>query len=100
MPGSGAGGTRSGLAVSARGYASPMSPEAVTPGSVRSAAQLNQDIRDLWQRAGGQLSATQRLEYQLLVTRWAAAVQAERAAGSGHDETAPAREGEGRRLAA
>ncbi|MFE9684199.1 hypothetical protein [Streptomyces sp. NPDC006285] len=77
-----------------------MTPEAVFPGSVRSAAQLNDDIRALWRRAGGQLNSEQRREYQLLVTRWAAAVQAERAAGPGHDETAPARKGEGRQIAA
>ncbi|MGW0566054.1 hypothetical protein [Streptomyces tauricus] len=77
-----------------------MSPDAVFPGSVRSAAELNEDIRALWQRAGGQLNGEQRREYQLLVTQWAAAVQRERQAVPGHDETAPAREGEGRRIAA
>lgn len=77
-----------------------MSPKSASPGSVRSAADLNEDIRALWQRADGQLSAEQRREYQRLVTQWAAAVQAERAAVPGHDETAPAREGEGRRIAA
>ncbi|MGW3410231.1 hypothetical protein [Streptomyces sp. NPDC000888] len=73
-----------------------MPPDLELPGSVRSAAQLNEQIRELWQRADGQLSTTQRREYQLLVTQWAAAVDLERGAASGHDETAPAREGEGR----
>ncbi|WP_314411522.1 hypothetical protein [Streptomyces sp. DSM 40484] len=75
-----------------------MSPELTPRGSVRSAADLNQDIRALWQRAGGHLTAEQRREYQALVTRWAAAVQTERQAVPGHDETAPAPRGsEGRR---
>jgi hypothetical protein len=47
------------------------------PGSVRSAAQLNEAIRLLWQRAGGTLSPEQRAEYERLVVAWADAVRAE-----------------------
>lgn len=54
-----------------------MTPEAQRPGSVRSAAQLNEDIRALWARAGGTLTIEQRREYEQLVTAWAAAVRAE-----------------------
>ncbi|MGW3635654.1 hypothetical protein ACWD7F_37000 [Streptomyces sp. NPDC005122] len=53
------------------------SPDPVSRGSARSAAELNDEIRDLWQRAGGTLSTVQRREYELLVTAWAAAVRAE-----------------------
>ncbi|MER7715965.1 hypothetical protein ABTX99_03290 [Streptomyces flaveolus] len=54
-----------------------MSPDYVTPGSVRSAAELNDQIRDLWRRAGGSLSAQERVEYELLVVEWAAAIRCE-----------------------
>ncbi|MEV5885949.1 hypothetical protein AB0L74_25065 [Streptomyces sp. NPDC052020] len=54
-----------------------MSPDSVTPGSVRSAAELNERIRDLWRRAGGSLSAQDRAEYELLVVEWAAAIRGE-----------------------
>ncbi|MGW0837590.1 hypothetical protein [Streptomyces prunicolor] len=54
-----------------------MSPTTPSPGSVRSAALVNELIRDLWQRSGGTLTAGQRLEYEQLVTEWAAAVRAE-----------------------
>ena len=54
-----------------------MSPEYVTPGSVRSAAELNDQIRALWRRAGGSLSAQERVEYELLVVEWAAAIRCE-----------------------
>ncbi|MFE2970892.1 hypothetical protein ACFXKC_46285 [Streptomyces sp. NPDC059340] len=47
------------------------------PGSARSAAELNEEIRALWLRAGGTLSPEQRREYEVLVTEWAAAVRAE-----------------------
>lgn len=47
------------------------------PGSAWSAAELNDQIRDLWQRAGGMLSPEQRREYEVLVTEWAAAVRAD-----------------------
>ncbi|CQR65228.1 hypothetical protein ACFY4K_16060 [Streptomyces leeuwenhoekii] len=54
-----------------------MSPDSVTPGSVRSAAELNEQIRDLWRRARGSLSAQDRAEYELLVVEWAAAIRGE-----------------------
>ncbi|MFF6780740.1 hypothetical protein [Streptomyces sp. NPDC012510] len=52
-----------------------MSPEVITRGSVRSAADLNDQIRALWRRAGGSLSAQERAEYELLVVEWAAAIR-------------------------
>ncbi|UUU35390.1 hypothetical protein JIX56_39105 [Streptomyces sp. CA-210063] len=53
-----------------------MSPDAITRrGSVRSAADLNDQIRALWRRAGGSLSAQERAEYELLVVEWAAAIR-------------------------
>ena len=54
-----------------------MSPEFPTPGSVRSAAGVNEQIRALWLRAGGTLSAQERAEYELLVVQWAAAIRGE-----------------------
>ncbi|MEU1870632.1 hypothetical protein RKD37_007324 [Streptomyces ambofaciens] len=54
-----------------------MSPDYVTPGSVRSAAELNEQIRALWRRAGGTLSAQEREEYELLVVEWATALRGE-----------------------
>lgn len=54
-----------------------MSPESVAPGSVRSAAELNEQIRALWLRAGGSLSAQERAEYELLVVEWAQAIRAD-----------------------
>ncbi|MFD8999727.1 hypothetical protein ACFV0T_01865 [Streptomyces sp. NPDC059582] len=52
-----------------------MSPQLTTPGSVRSAAEVNEQIRALWLRAGGSLSAQERAEYELLVVEWAAAIR-------------------------
>jgi hypothetical protein len=52
-----------------------MSPDSVTRGSVRSAAEVNEQIRALWMRAGGSLSAQERAEYELLVVEWAAAIR-------------------------
>ncbi|MGW1726038.1 hypothetical protein ACWCQK_24235 [Streptomyces sp. NPDC002306] len=52
-----------------------MSPQSMTPGSVRSAAEVNEQIRALWLRAGGSLSAQERAEYELLVVEWAAAIR-------------------------
>ncbi len=46
-------------------------------GSVRSAADLNDQIRALWRRAGGSLSSQERAEYELLVVEWAAAMRGE-----------------------
>ncbi|MFE7073472.1 hypothetical protein ACFU96_25635 [Streptomyces sp. NPDC057620] len=54
-----------------------MSTNSPTPGSVRSAAALNEQIRALWIRSGGYLSTQERIEYELLVVQWAAAVQEE-----------------------
>ncbi|MGW5972287.1 hypothetical protein [Streptomyces sp. NPDC055186] len=54
-----------------------MSPDSVTPGSVRSAAEVNERIRALWLRAGGSLSARERAEYELLVIEWATAIRGE-----------------------
>jgi len=39
----------------------------------RSAAEVNEEIRALWLRSGGTLSAQQREEYRRLVMEWAAA---------------------------
>ncbi|GAT81333.1 hypothetical protein STXM2123_2034 [Streptomyces sp. F-3] len=44
-------------------------------GSMRSAAELNEQIRSLWLRSGGSLSDQERAEYALLVVEWAAAVR-------------------------
>lgn len=52
-----------------------MSPDFMALGSVRSAAELNEQIRALWLRSGGSLSAQERAEYELLVVRWAAAIR-------------------------
>ncbi|WP_338694172.1 hypothetical protein V2W30_05770 [Streptomyces sp. Q6] len=49
----------------------------VPSGSVRSAEEVNEQIRGLWLRAGGRLTTEQRAEYDRLVTEWAAAVRAE-----------------------
>jgi hypothetical protein len=54
-----------------------MSPDSVTPGSVRSATELNEQIRALWLRAGGSLTAQEREEYELLVVEWAAAIRSD-----------------------
>ncbi|MFR0355363.1 hypothetical protein [Streptomyces sediminimaris] len=45
----------------------------VEPSSVRSADEVNEEIRALWRRSGGTLSGEQREEYQRLVLEWAAA---------------------------
>ncbi|WP_217242105.1 hypothetical protein [Streptomyces sp. AC555_RSS877] len=52
-----------------------MSPESMAPASVRSAAEVNEQIRALWLRAGGTLSTQERAEYELLVVEWAAAIR-------------------------
>lgn len=54
-----------------------MSLDSVTAGSVRSAAEVNEQIRALWLRTGGRLSAQERAEYELLVVEWAAAMRDE-----------------------
>jgi hypothetical protein len=53
-----------------------MSPAPRTPGPVRSAADLNRLIRELWQH--GQLPDERRPEYEALVVEWAEAHKAER----------------------
>ncbi len=52
-------------------------PPDLDRGSVRSAAELNEQIRALWISAGGVLTAEQKQEYDDLVARWAAAVRGE-----------------------
>ncbi|MFI6345354.1 hypothetical protein [Streptomyces sp. NPDC050560] len=54
-----------------------MSPIRETRPSARSAAEVNEQIRALWLRAGGTLSTDQRREYETLVTEWAEAVRRE-----------------------
>ncbi|GAA3817140.1 hypothetical protein [Streptomyces chiangmaiensis] len=54
-----------------------MSPDSMSPGSARSADDVNERIRALWTRAGGSLSAQERAEYELLVVEWAAAMRCE-----------------------
>jgi hypothetical protein len=54
-----------------------MSPNSASPGSAWSAAELNEQIRALWQRAGGTLRPEERREYEVLLVKWAAAVRAE-----------------------
>ncbi|MCL7426395.1 hypothetical protein [Streptomyces sp. YS415] len=54
-----------------------MSPDFLTPSSLRSAAEVNEQIRALWVRAGGTLSAQERAEYELLVVEWASAIRGE-----------------------
>lgn len=45
----------------------------------RSAAEVNEEIRALWQRSGGRLTREQRQQYQRLVTEWAAATPRDQA---------------------
>lgn len=52
-------------------------PPTPDPGSARSAAELNEQIRALWISAGGVLTGEQRQEYEALVAEWAAAVRGE-----------------------
>ncbi|MDG5806352.1 MULTISPECIES: hypothetical protein [Streptomyces] len=40
---------------------------------VRTAAEVNEEIRALWFRSGGTLNTEQRSEYERLVLEWAAA---------------------------
>lgn len=44
--------------------------------SARSAAEVNADIRDLWQRSGGCLTPQDEVHYQRLLVEWAAATGA------------------------
>ncbi|MFF7144119.1 hypothetical protein [Streptomyces nodosus] len=57
-----------------------MSPDPPRPGSARSADDVNEQIRALWLRTGGYLTAQERTEYELLVVEWAAAVSSARPA--------------------
>jgi hypothetical protein len=55
-----------------------MPTDSLSPGSVRSAAVINEEIRHLWFRAGGVLStAVERAEYAALVVEWAEAKRVE-----------------------
>ncbi|MER5888449.1 hypothetical protein ABT160_31895 [Streptomyces sp. NPDC001941] len=51
-----------------------MSPNSREPGSVRSAADVNEQIRDLWLRSGGSLTPAGEAEYQRLLSEWAEAI--------------------------
>lgn len=53
-----------------------MPPTPDPAGSVRSAALVNEEIRDLWARAGGVLTVEQRREYEALLAEWTAALRA------------------------
>ncbi|WUH35054.1 hypothetical protein OHA71_06295 [Streptomyces sp. NBC_00444] len=54
-----------------------MPPTPSGPGSVRSAAAVNEDIRALWQDTRVRLSAEGRAALDRLYEEWAAAVRAE-----------------------
>ncbi|WP_406099186.1 hypothetical protein [Streptomyces sp. NBC_01013] len=49
-----------------------MPPTPCPSDSMRSAAVVNEDIRDLWERSGGYLSPEDEEEYQRLLVEWAA----------------------------
>ncbi|MFB7162351.1 hypothetical protein [Streptomyces sp. NPDC056242] len=51
-------------------------PSTPASGSVRSADEINGQIRELLVRTGGWLNPVQRAEYEQLVEEWAAAVRA------------------------
>ncbi|MEI7031779.1 hypothetical protein [Streptomyces pratensis] len=53
-----------------------MSPMSSPSASVRSATEVNAEIRDLWQRSGGCLSPQDEADYQRLLVEWAAATGA------------------------
>ncbi|MFE4694907.1 MULTISPECIES: hypothetical protein [Streptomyces] len=50
-----------------------MSPYPNTSAAVRTASEVNEQIRTLWQRSGGLLSPDDETEYQRLLVEWAAA---------------------------
>ncbi|MFE0099355.1 hypothetical protein [Streptomyces sp. NPDC059009] len=54
-----------------------MTTTPATPDGPRSAAEVNEEIRALWLRAGGRLRPEQSREYERLVTEWAEATQAQ-----------------------
>ncbi|MFF2009605.1 hypothetical protein ACFVWY_11090 [Streptomyces sp. NPDC058195] len=43
--------------------------------TTRTAAAVNEEIRDLWQRSGGCLSPEDEEQYQRLLVEWAAATR-------------------------
>ncbi|MDX2694724.1 hypothetical protein PV416_20125 [Streptomyces ipomoeae] len=49
------------------------SSDVVLERTVRTAAEVNEEIRALWFRSGGMLNREQRSEYERLVLEWAAA---------------------------
>lgn len=51
-------------------------PPSNAPGSVRPASVVNAEIRALWSRTDGALSAADEARYQELLVEWAAAVRA------------------------
>lgn len=54
-----------------------MSPETSRPGSVRSAAAVNAEIRALWPHPSMRLTTKQRQAYEQLLEEWATAVRTE-----------------------
>lgn len=52
-----------------------MTPDPVSPGSVRSVADINDDIRALYLRARGLLTDEQRVEYRAYLAEYATAVR-------------------------
>ena len=58
-----------------------MSPDSPSPGSARSAAAVNEEIRALVIACGGWLYGATRKRYEQLVEEWADAVRAERLHG-------------------
>ncbi|WP_405960839.1 hypothetical protein OG235_28140 [Streptomyces sp. NBC_00024] len=54
-----------------------MPPNPVHPGSVRSAAAVNAEIRALWRDPSVRLTKEQRAAYERLCVEWAAAKRAE-----------------------
>ncbi|MGW0785437.1 hypothetical protein [Streptomyces sp. NPDC002913] len=50
-----------------------MPPYPNTSVTVRPASVVNEEIRDLWQRSGGLLSADEETLYQRLLVEWATA---------------------------
>ncbi|MFB6776464.1 hypothetical protein ACFCX0_03325 [Streptomyces sp. NPDC056352] len=53
----------------------PITPSSATP--ARAPAEVNADIRALWERSGGRLSPEGAAEYERLLVEWAAAVRAD-----------------------
>ncbi|MGQ4349675.1 hypothetical protein [Streptomyces sp. SAS_275] len=51
-----------------------MTPNPTSPGSARSADQINDDIRALWARARGSLTPQERQQYEQLLAEWANAI--------------------------